>query len=478
MWPASVRATTLSAFLGLLLMAGAGGGVAAHRYWPRSPVAQGVTIDERRVPDGVPGVAAWLAGRRETMRERTVRFRHDGQLFDATLGAAGVALDDDAMLDEAKKVAHEGSVWRRLREGERARRGEIDVAPVWKIDATQARALLATYAPPLARAPTDARIDLTKHTRVPDEPGRELDVDASLARLRAGTHRDDEVIELVSRPVFAKVTLEQLTHVNIEKVVSAYETTFSLFGTGAARAVNIKNAVGRLDGTMLAPGQALSFNDAVGPRTRDRGFALAPEIQGDEMQLGYGGGTCQASTTLYAAALFGAFDILERQAHSRPSHYTQMGLDATVSYPLADLKIRNAMPFPVLIHAFLPNPTTVRVEILGGDPVAKVDYVYGVSSTEDFLRRIQVKDGLPAGERVLHQKGIPGFDVTSVVRLHYYDGREDERHYYSGYRPAPEIYWVAPGYDPSKLPPLPEHAKGVEPAANDSARASYERVGG
>jgi vancomycin resistance protein YoaR len=478
MWAGSVRFTTVFALSALVLLAGGGGGAAARRYWPRSPVALGVTVGERRVPDGIADVAAWLAGQREAARERRVRFRHDGEFFESTLGAAGVSLDDEAALDEVKAIAHEGSVWHRLKEAERARRGEIDVAPQWKIDTSAARAHLAIYAPRLAADPVDAHIDLDKHLRSPDQPGRELDVEASLARLRAGTHEDDEVIELVTRPVSAKVTLGQLTTVNIEKVVSAYETTFSLSGTGAGRAVNIKNAVARFDGTMLAPGQAFSFNDVVGPRTRDRGFALAPEIQGDEMQLGYGGGTCQASTTLYAAALFGAFDILERQSHSRPSHYTQMGLDATVSYPLADLKIRNAMPFPVLIHAFLPNATTVRVEILGGDPVAKVDYVYGVSSTEDFLRRVQVKGDLPEGARVQHQKGIPGFDVTSLVRIHYYDGREDERRYYSGYRPAPEIYWVAPGFDIGKLPPLPEHAKGMELAPNDAARASYEGVGG
>jgi vancomycin resistance protein YoaR len=180
------------------------------------------------------------------------------------------------------------------------------------------------------------------------------------------------------------------------------------------------------------------------------------------MQLGYGGGTCQASTTLYAAALFGALDIVERQAHSRPSSYTKMGLDATVSYPLTDLRIKNSLPFPVIIHAFLPNPHTVRVEILGGDPVARVDYLYAVNGSDDFVRRIQVKPSLASGQRVLHQKGIPGFDVTSVVKIHYLDGREEDRHYFSGYRPTPEIYWVSEDYDVATLPPLPEHAKGVE----------------
>jgi hypothetical protein len=38
----------------------------------------------------------------------------------------------------------------------------------------------------------------------------------------------------------------------------------------------------------------------------------------------------------------------------------------------------------------------------------------------------------------------------------------EEKHYFSGYRPSPEVFWVAPDYDESNLPPLPEHAKGVE----------------
>ena len=347
---------------------------------------------------------------------------------------------------------------------------------MWTLDEQKARALLATFAPSVAKDPVDAQIDLTKHTRTLDEPGRVLDVDASLARLRAGAHEDGEMIDLVTHRVSAKITLDQLTPVNIEKVVSAYETTFSLYGTGAGRAVNIRNAAAHLDGLVLSPGQTLSFNDVVGPRTRERGFVLAPEIQGDELKPGYGGGTCQASSTLHAAAVFGALDVIERVAHSRPSSYTQMGLDATVSYPLTDLKIRNAMRYPVLIHAFFPRPNALRIEILGGDPVAKVDYVYGVGSTEDFVRRVDVKDDLKAGQRVLHQKGIQGFDVTSVVRIHYFDGRQDERHYSSEYRPTPEIYWVAPGYDVAALPPLPEHAKAAD--GNPQAHVPDYGVGG
>jgi len=368
----------------------------------------------------------------------------------------------------------------RLNESEKARRGLVDVPLSWSIDEVKARALLGGYAPALARAAKDARLDLDKHLKLPDEPGQELSVDASLEVLRAGSHDDDEAIQLITRSVPARVTESDLASVDVTKVVSSYETTFSLFGSGAGRAINIKNAASRIDGTILLPGAIFSFNDAVGPRTKDRGFVLAPEIQGDEMADGYGGGTCQASSTLHAAALFGALEIIDRQAHSRPSSYTQMGLDATVSFPLADLKLRNTLPFPVMIHAYPPKPTAIRVEILGGNPVAKVDYLFAVNATEDFVRRVTVKANLRPGQRIRRQKGTRGYEVSSFVKIHYFDGREDERRWFSGYRPSPEVFWVPPGFDTGELPPLPDHAKGVEGSAfaGQAVAAAPGDVGG
>ena len=468
-----VRASHVLTALGLVALVGIGGGLGAHRYLPQSPTVRGLYIGERRAPDR--GVAAWLVERREAARSRAVRFRHQDRFFETTLDAAGVTLDVAATIAAAETVGHRGSFSSRFDESERARRGLVEVPLVWSVDEAKARALLATFAASLARAPVDARLDLIKHLKVPEIDGQALDIDASLASLKGGTHDDDEKIDLIVHRVAAKVSLSEVSRVDIEKVVSTYETTFVTWGVGRNRAINIATAVSHFDGTVLAPGEEFSFNDKVGPRTKERGFALAPEIQGDELQDGYGGGTCQSSSTLHAAALFAALDITERQAHSRPSSYTKLGLDATVSFPLADLRFKNSLPYPIMIHAYLPRPTALRVEILGGDPVAKVDYTYGVSREEDFVRRVTVKSNLPAGKRIKHQKGIPGYEVYSTVKVSYNDGRTAERKYYSGYRPAPEVFWVAPGYDTGELPPLPEHAKGVE-GAPGSGQAAGETV--
>jgi vancomycin resistance protein YoaR len=457
--------------LGLGSALGVGLGFGAYRVLPSSPVATGVFIGEQRPPEDT-SASEWLLRRSRDLQRRSVHLRYEAEVVDATLGDLGVSIDVVATLERAAAVAHSGSFIRRLRDGQKARRGEIDVPLVFHVDRERARAFLATIADRLYRAPVDAKLDLANKKRIVDEDGRALDVEASIDAIAAARHDDEETIDLFVKRVSAKVTVNDIANVDIEKVLSAFETTFAVWGDGVGRSANIKNAAAKVDGTILMPGQVFSFNDKVGPRSAENGFVLAPEIQGDELAMGYGGGTCQVSSTLYAAALYGALDITDRQNHSRPSSYIQLGMDATVSYPLVDLKIKNSFSFPVMIHAYLPKPNAIRVEILGGDPLAKVSYTYGVGHVEDFVRRIKVIDYYPSGRVFRKQKGTRGMDVTSVVTIQFHDGRLEERRYFNGYRPSPEVLWVAPGYSDQDLPPLPEHAKGVEgqlTARNDAS---------
>ncbi|WP_437954943.1 VanW family protein [Sorangium sp. So ce119] len=444
--------------------AGVGAALAVRDALPASPVVHGLSIGERFVPDGA-SPAAWIEARRDALRVREIRLRHDDVELTATLGEAGVEVDVGETLAAAQRVGHEGPWARRIREARRARRGAIDVPLVWAVDEDKARALLERLAPEVYRAPRDARLDLANRRKIPEQAGRELDVDASLKALRAGAHEsyeEEERIELAVRTIAPAVVVDDLVSVDVTRVVAAYETKFKRHGKEAGRAVNIKNAASRIDGTILAPGETFSFNAHVGPRTRKNGFTIAPEILGDETVPGYGGGTCQVSSTLFAASLFGALETPDRQSHSRPSAYIPMGLDAMVTYPESDLKIRNTLPFPIMIHAYLPSPTVLRVEILGGDPVAEVVHQVDAEHTDDFIRRIYVKSELSEGKVRRHQKGSCGYDVRSYVKVRYRDGRVGERSYTSEYKPAPEVFWVAPDYDPSALPELPEHARAVE----------------
>ena len=73
---------------------------------------------------------------------------------------------------------------------------------------------------------------------------------------------------------------------------------------------NIRRAFEFINGYRLEPGKTFSFNNVVGERTPENGFYPAIEYVYGEHVEGYGGGVCQASTTLYQAAVCAGLQIL------------------------------------------------------------------------------------------------------------------------------------------------------------------------
>jgi hypothetical protein len=337
-----------------------------------------------------------------------------------------------------------------------ARRGQADIPLSFDFDPRRAQATLLDLAGEVFRAPVDARLDLDARRRVAAVPGREIDLATSLQRLRDGGRAEGTLLQVATRPVAAAVTEAMLIDVDVSQVLSSNETSFR--GSEPGRIQNIRLAAQRLDGKVLAPGQTLSFNDVVGPRTLEQGFTWAPEIIDDELQPGVGGGTCQVASTLHGAAVLGGLEIPQRRSHSRPSSYTKLGLDATVIYGEVDLKVRNPYDSLLIIHAFTPSDRALRVEILGRPPPGKVEYFYGVSERYDFYRRVTTKPFLDPGRQIRRQKGLFGYDVVSTVKVQLPDGSSSVRLYRSEYRPTPEVYWVGPGVEVAALPDLPEGA--------------------
>lgn len=81
---------------------------------------------------------------------------------------------------------------------------------------------------------------------------------------------------------------------------NAYGAQTPLAGASEAKLNNVALAVAALDGTFLAYGESFSFNEAVGPRTKDNGYRRAANGRGAEV---VGGGVAQVATTLYLALL-------------------------------------------------------------------------------------------------------------------------------------------------------------------------------
>jgi vancomycin resistance protein YoaR len=294
---------------------------------------------------------------------------------------------------------------------------------------------------------------------------------ATIANVATGGRGELARFAVVVSETPPKVTLDQLLQVDITQVLAVFETDFSK--TGRGRESNVSLAARYLNGGIIEPGETVSFNELVGPRTLERGFTWAPEIYDDELTPGIGGGVCQVASTMHAVALYGGLEIVRRRSHSRPSSYIKMGLDATVIFGEVDLKIRNPYPRAVLVHAFVPSSGLLRIELLGVPPPRQVDFRSGVVERHDFYRRVRTKSEM-ADRSKRKQRGNFGYDVVSTLRVERHDGSVYTRNYRSEYRPTPEVYWVGPDVDPSSLPELPEGAAGVQLDSDEVAEAGAE----
>ena len=126
-------------------------------------------------------------------------------------------------------------------------------------------------------------------------------------------------------------------------------------GTGNdARNKNLQLSCSALDGTILNPGESLSFSSVL---NKVSGFQSAPEDSGQE-DVNQGGVT-QLSSTLYYAALMSDLNVNSRSSHSYLPSFIDYGLDAK-----ADLKITNTTGYPIQINASYSGGY-VKVEILG-----------------------------------------------------------------------------------------------------------------
>ncbi|MFT5352940.1 MAG: vancomycin resistance protein YoaR, partial [Polyangiales bacterium] len=207
------------------------------------------------------------------------------------------------------------------------------------------------------------------------------------------------------------------------------------------RGHNVRRAAELLHQTIIAPHGTLSFNEAVGARTRANGFRRAMVIDSGELVPGMGGGVCQVASTLYAAALRAGLEVVDARPHSRPSSYIPMGLDATVSYPNLDLVLSNPFDFPiqVLSHA---SEGVMLVELIGQARPIAASVRRRVLSRQAFGERTVEDPALLIGTREVTQSGIRGARVQVTRTLTDENGASREERNVIRYPPTDEIVHV------------------------------------
>lgn len=297
------------------------------------------------------------------------------------------------------------------------------------------------YFKQINQEPKDAAAKVVNNTLSyePPVPGRSIDK-TSLAALIAElekTENKEKVLPVTYTQ--AKLSIEDIQAQVLKDTLMTKNTQFYT-GTqnDANRGENIKLAVSKINGTLLAPGETFSFNKVVGPRTEAQGYKIAHVYSDGQIVDDVGGGICQVSTTLFNAVLFSDLGIVERLNHMFTVGYVPWGQDAAVAYDYLDFKFKNTTNWPIRIEGWVTPENQVYFSIKGTSEAAgkSVEIVNRTIKTLDFATKYVDDPTMAEGNSYVRQEGMTGY-VVDTFKIVKQNGQtiSEKKIYTSTYNP-------------------------------------------
>jgi vancomycin resistance protein YoaR len=320
----------------------------------------------------------------------------------------------------------------------KARQGEIEVS----LDPALLERPLNRAFKRFERAPKDATFKIVgKRVRVvPSRRGSAVSVGRTASALIAGVGTPE--VQALFEPTVPDLTTEEAKAMRIRELVSEFTTPYACCQN---RVLNIQRAAEILDGQIIRAGARFSLNKALGERTSERGFVLAPMISAGRLEDAVGGGVSQVATTMYNAAFFAGLDLIDATPHEFYISRYPMGREATVSWGGPELIFKNDWPAAILIDVVAADTSiTVRlfstklgrkVETETGDP-----YAYTSATTV----RVFNPDLPPGTETTVQSGGISGFTVTYTRKVYRFKKLIRDEEFTVRYRPENTIVEYGP----------------------------------
>ena len=298
---------------------------------------EGKTLDEAAAVVSQQ-VTALISSWRITLRTQ------DGRSWDITGKDLGMQYDVADQLDQLWAIGHTGTSAQRYEQVK-----VVEEEPVFRYttltyDMSSINQILAQIKSEVDKAPVSATkvYDDTvwpPYTYTDDVDGQELDITGLNEQIMGMVDRlESGVVDLAPTPVKAPITRAYLESQIVK--LSSFETTIGNTST-EGRFANIKLGTEMFNHLIIKSGESVSFNKVTGKRTEANGFQQALELAYGEYVMGWGGGICQVSSTLYNAVVNAGLEVRSRTQHSRPSSYVEKGLDATVQDDRIDFVFRN-----------------------------------------------------------------------------------------------------------------------------------------
>lgn len=228
---------------------------------------------------------------------------------------------------------------------------------------------------------------------------------------------------------------------DIKDVLGTYQTYYGFSAEG--RKANIAHACEFIDGTVLFPGDKMSYYNTIGPVELYNGYSMAPVILDGEHVDGVGGGICQPSSTLYNAILLAELEVLQREYHGLPVSYVPLSQDATIAGGYLDLIFRNNLDYPIYIEATADGEyctfTIYGKETRPSNRTIKYEptVLRTIAPGKD---KIKPDSSVPEGKEEIDSNGASGYECE-LWKYVYVDGEliESTKVNYSLYDSEPRV---------------------------------------
>ena len=374
---------------------------------------------------------------------------YEDQAWGFTAADFGATLEVDSLLDNAWNLGHYGSIGSRVETILSMKEIPYAFTSRMDYDKTRVEQFVNSIGDSIDRAPVDAEVvvDVTAPRIITEsQDGAALDREATMRQIEEMLLMGNQTGALKVDVVKPAVSSDELS--GGLSILASYCTDMS--SSSKKRYENVALALSNFNGMAVYDGDTVSFNEVVGERSKERGYQEAAEYAGTSVVTGYGGGSCQASTTLYCAVIKTGCDIIERHPHNMTVAYAEPSLDATVSWGNKDFVFRNSTGHTIYIYTKVTREEC-WVVIYGNRTEYRLDFQSVVTKPgvaaykEEIVEDVTGQYAYYTDEKVLSSQGKDG--CVSQGWLISYDwetGEEVERVQVSqdSYSPGTSIYYV------------------------------------
>ncbi|GIG53573.1 VanW family protein [Demequina activiva] len=242
----------------------------------------------------------------------------------------------------------------------------------------------------------------------PGTPGITIDGAALGDTVEAAAASPTRSAELPYTAADPEISAEDLGIDDFTEIVASFDTPLT---AEPVRTQNLRTAAADVEGTILQPGDQFDLTEVLSPITREEGYAEAHVIVNGILTNGMGGGLSQMATTVYNAAYFAGYELIDHRPHSVWFTRYPAGRESTIYTGVINVVFANSTPHSAIVNSYIDNGR-LHVDIWSTPHFT----VETSASPKTNITQPGVKE-VKAASCEAKGPGQPGFTITNTRRV-------------------------------------------------------------